>query len=210
MILKFLLGKQLTDLNNKLDEFLEEIEADKQRAGKLEKELEEAKKEKDKYKNLIVTVGNTIPDLMWAKDLEGKYIYANPEILETLFYNLPLKYFLGKTDVEITQKCKKIAGADRHTFGEICANSDVIVLDNMKKQRFLEHGLVDGKDLYLEVYKAPLFNSRGMRFGTVGTGRDVTEWYLGIRQAITSCGVMNCADRNEALINELNKYKFEG
>lgn len=209
MILDFLLGNQIKGINTKLDEFLAEIEADKMRAIKLEKELEEVKTEREKYKNLVVTIGNTIPDLMWCKDLEGKYIYVNPEICRVLFYNLPIEYIIGKTDIQITKKCKKIVGDENHTFGEICKNSDLIVLENMKKQKFLEYGKVDGKDIYLEVHKAPVFNYKNECFGTCGTGRDVTEWYLGLHSAINFCEKKCCTERRDILMNELNKYKFE-
>ena len=209
MILDLLLGNQIKKITSKLDEFLVEIEADKMRAIKLEKELEEVKIEREKYKNLVVTIGNTIPDLMWCKDLEGKYIYVNPEICRVLFYNLPIEYIIGKTDIQITKKCKSLVGNENHTFGEVCKNSDLIVLENMKKQKFLEYGKVNGTDIYLVVHKAPVFNSNNECFGTCGTGRDITEWYLGLQSAIELCGKKSCEERKDILINELNKYKFE-
>ena len=67
---------------------------------------------------------------------------------------------LGLTDLEITTKCKLLVGDENHTFGEVCSNSDLVVLKNLKKERFLEWGLINGKEFYLEVYKAPLFNDK--------------------------------------------------
>ena len=200
-------GDSITNLNNKLDEFICEIEKNKERAYKLEIELNRVRSERDRFKNLVIAVGNTIPDLMWAKDLEGNYIYANKAIAQTLFYGFDKQAILGRNDIELTKLCKELVGDKNHTFGEICANSDVIVLDKLTKQRFLEYGKVGGKYIYLEVYKAPFYNESGKLLGTVGTGRDVTEWYLGIKEAIFNCKNNICIN---TISKELDKYKFEG
>lgn len=200
-------GNAINDLNSKLDDFIVEIEKDKERAYKLEIELNRVRDERDRFKNLVIAVGNTIPDLMWAKDLDGKYTYANKSILNTLFYGFDKSAVLGKDDLEITKLCKDLVGAKNHTFGEICSNSDAIILNTLTKQRFLEYGKVGGKEIYLEVYKAPFYNQNGKLLGTVGTGRDITEWYLGMKEAILNCKNNICI---HAISKELNKYKFEG
>lgn len=201
------------EIETKLDKILEEIDKDKTRAENLEKELQKTRLEREEYKNLIIAVGETIPDMMWAKDINGKYIYANDSILRGLFYNAHYQRIIGKNDIQIAKMCKKLVGDQNHTFGEICGNSDVVVLENLKKERFLEWGLVNGKDLYLEVYKAPLFDSNGKIVGTVGTGRDVTDWYLAIKNAVLKTGECgrSCDDSVRSMVlQELDKYKFEG
>lgn len=201
------------DIEIKLQRLIDEIEKDKTRTIKLQKELTKSRLEKEAYKNLVTTIGDTIPDMMWAKDLNGKYIYVNHKILKGLFYNSHYKNIIGKTDIEITKMCKEKVGEKNHTFGEICSNSDKIVLETSKKGRFLEWGLVNGVDLYLEVYKAPLFDRDGQKVGTVGTGRDVTEWYLGLKKSIIDHSSRNdgCLDEWAVqVLKELDKYKFEG
>jgi PAS domain-containing protein len=146
--------------------------------------------------------------MMWGKDINGRYIYVNNGILKGLFYNMNYRDVLGLTDLEITTKCKLLVGDENHTFGEVCGNSDLVVLKNLKKERFLEWGLINGKEVYLEVYKAPLFNN-GEVIGTVGTGRDVTEWYTSIRDAVLK---NKCAKKPDCfgslVLKELDKYKF--
>lgn len=201
------------EIENKLTRILEEIDKDKIRAENLEKQLQQARLEREEYKNLVIAIGDTIPDMMWAKDLDGKYIYANKEILASLFYNIDYRDIIGKTDIEISKICKNIVGKKNHTFGEICGNSDVVVLKNLKKSRFLEYGLINGKDLYLEVYKAPLYDSSGAIVGTVGTGRDVTDWYLSIKDVVvnTDSCINECRKSIRGLVlKELDTYKFEG
>jgi PAS domain-containing protein len=191
----------------KLDQVLELVEQEATKITKFEQEIQSLKKERDRYKNLVIAVGNTIPDLMWAKDLEGKYLYANSNIREVLFYNMDKSAILGKTDIEISKICKDKVGNDKHTFGEKCRNSDLVVLSKLTKQKFLEYGLVDGKEVYLEVHKAPFYNADGKLLGTVGTGRDVTGYYLGLKEAIRECNSSICINR---LNKELDKYLFEG
>ena len=157
LLTRFIYG----EIELKLQKLIDEIEKDKNRTIKLQEELTKSRLEKEAYKNLVTTIGDTIPDMMWAKDLDGKYIYVNNKILKGLFYKAHYKKIIGKTDIEITKMCKEKVGSENHTFGEICANSDKIVLETNKKGRFLEWGLVNGKDLYLEVYKAPLVDRDG-------------------------------------------------
>lgn len=201
------------EIESKLDKILEEIDRDKTRTENLERELQKARLEREEYKNLVITIGDTIPDMMWAKDISGKYIYANYAILRDLFYGASYRSVIGKTDAELTKKCKTLVGSENHTFGEVCANSDEVVLNHLKKERFLEYGLINGKQMYLEVYKAPLFDSNGKIVGTVGTGRDVTEWYLSIKNAVLDasecCVNAKKSDFGALILKELDKYKFE-
>lgn len=201
------------EIENKLQRLIDEIDRDKTRMSKLQDELIKSRLEKEAYKNLVTTIGDTIPDMMWAKDLNGKYIYANQKILDGLFYGVSYKKIIGKTDVQIAKMCKEKVGNDKHTFGEICANSDIVVLETNKKGRFLECGLINGEDLYLEVYKAPLIDRDGEVVGTVGTGRDITDWYLGLKNSIMQKDICNKGCMDDwvvSVLKELDKYKFEG
>jgi hypothetical protein len=119
-----------------------------------------------------------------AQDLDGKYLYANTAIRDNLLFD---RNPIGKGDVELALAAKKRFGEENHTFGEKCANSDLVVIDLTQKGlfkkeygRFLESGKVKGKMLYLEVFKAPLFIN-GVLTGTVGTGRDMTEYVEAFR-----------------------------
>ncbi len=209
-VVSYLSHKLYGDLVEDLDKVLKVLKEDSAKLSILEQQLEIHKLERDKFKNMVVAIGNTIPDLMWAKDVEGKYLYANRTILDTLFYGVDKIAVLGKYDVELAAEARKLVGSENHTFGEVCGNSDVVVLESLREGRFLEYGKVNGKDLYLEVYKAPFYNDEGELLGTVGTGRDVTEWYLGVKgavEAMKTCGNAVC---KEAIICELDKYKFEG
>lgn len=80
---------------------------------------------------MIETIGDTIPDMMWLKDIQGKYRYTNNSIKNNLlFINDPI----GKNDYELSTAAKQMFGAANHTFGEICGNSDIVVLNNLKSK----------------------------------------------------------------------------
>lgn len=139
------------------------------------------------YKGMLHSVAETLPDMMWCKDVDGKYVYANGAIKKGLLFDMNP---VGKTDVEMATKAKEYFGDENHTFGEKCRNSDKIVLDTNKPERFLESGKIKGRMLYLEVFKAP-WTVNGELRGVVGTGRDMTEYVEAYKeQNCGSCGKM--------------------
>jgi PAS domain-containing protein len=113
-----------------------------------------------------------MPDMVWMKDLEGRYLYANSAIKDGLLFD---RNPIGKTDMTLSINAKKRFGSDNHTFGEICGNSDLEVIRTKKSGRFLEDGMVKGKMLYLEVFKTPIIIN-GELIGVAGSGRDMTEY----------------------------------
>jgi len=126
---------------------------------------------------LLDLVTDTLPDMLWIKDTEGKYIYANKAICDGLLMAKDTQEPIDKDDVFFALR-EREAHADNpqwHTFGELCFNSDQVVVDNKKPMRFEEYGNVKGEMLYLEVYKAPFYDAEGNIVGTVGAGRDITK-----------------------------------
>lgn len=207
------LGALVDDIKKDTSSIIEKLNKEDFQISKLEKQLQVARRERDLFDRLIYHIGETIPDMIWHKDINGRYKYVNNAIREGLFYDLPEHEIIGFNDIEIALKCKNLVGDDKHTFGEICGNSDVQILKYLKKDKFLENGKIDGEEVYLEVHKAPMYNKEGELVGTVGTGRDVTEFYLGLVNAINSiekCGDCNKKDFVEEILKELNKYRFEG
>jgi diguanylate cyclase (GGDEF)-like protein len=118
-----------------------------------------------------------LPDMLWVKDLDGLYLYANQAICDGLLMAKDTQEPIGKGDVFFALRERELH-KDKpgwHTFGELCFNSDQVVIDNNKAMKFEEYGNVKGKLLYLEVYKAPFYDKDGNIIGTVGAGRDITE-----------------------------------
>ena len=94
------------------------------------KELELERDKRARERNLFLSVLDHLDDMVWAKDLEGKYIVANKAFREKFCYGITWDELQGMTDVELAKKFKKEVGELNHTFGEMCANSDVVVQRN--------------------------------------------------------------------------------
>ncbi|MEA1920704.1 MAG: EAL domain-containing protein, partial [Campylobacterota bacterium] len=137
-------------------------------------ELSDLKEHNSELLNLLTL---HLPDMLWVKDLNGVYLYANKAICDGLLMAKDTQEPIGKGDVFFALR-EREAHKDKpewHTFGELCFNSDQVVIDNNEAMKFEEYGNVKGKLLYLEVYKAPFYDKEGNIIGTVGAGRDITE-----------------------------------
>ena len=191
-------------IREKYDETITSIE-------KYKKALQLEKENRQKERNLFLSVLDHLDDMIWAKDIDGKYIVANKAFREKFCYGITWNELQGKTDVELSVEFKKLVGEENHTFGEMCANSDVPVQETKIPQKFLEEGNINGKLMKLVVNKSPVFDHRGEMFATCGSGRDVTEWHNAVEKAIEElrCECLCFKQEDiEKILNELNKFKF--
>ena len=152
----------------------------------------------DFYQSLTQHIMDYTPDMVWLKDLEGKYMVANNTIKRDLLFD---DMAIGKGDVEMALKAKEQFGYDNHTFGEKCHNSDIVVLEELRPMRFLESGKIKGKMTYLEVYKFP-FYVEGVLIGVGGIGRDLTEYVEAYRE--------NECSKCPSMRDIFTKYEFKG
>jgi len=118
-------------------------------------------------------IADNAPDMIWAKDMDNCYLFANRALCDRLLMCKTPEAVVGKNDTYFAELER--ANGQRHTFGEICENSDDIVKDKQKAMRFVEEGFVRGRYLILDVHKAPLLDESGELIGTVGCGRDITR-----------------------------------
>ena len=176
------------------------------------KELELERDKRSRERNLFLSVLDHLDDMVWAKDLEGKYIVANKSFREKFCYGISWDELQGMTDVELAIKFKKQVGEKNHTFGEMCANSDVVVQRCRLPQKFLEEGNINGKAMKLIVNKSIVVNHKNEMFAICGSGRDVTDWFVAIEKAIKNLKAeCSCFDKEEVnkILDELNKFRFE-
>ena len=181
----------------------------------IEKYKEDLRKEREiriKEKNLFISVLDHLDDLVWAKDMDGKYIVANKAFREKFCYGISWEDLQGKTDQELAKEFKHLVGEENHTFGEMCANSDVVIQETKVPKQFLEEGNINGKLMKLVVNKSPVYNFEGKMFATCGSGRDVTEWHDAVEKAIkelkAECSCFQHEDA-EKVLKELNKFRFK-
>ncbi len=142
--------------------------------------LDQHKESEEKYKSLYSLfrlTADSVSDMIWAKDLEKRYIFTNKAFCDKLLVAKSTEEPIGKTDLffALRERGKHPDNTNWHTFGEICADSDDVVIDGKKPERFDEYGNIKGQFIFLDVYKAPLFDAEGNMIGTVGSARDVTQ-----------------------------------
>ena len=134
--------QQLQEIHEGIQEVRDSLRMDKQL---LLKELYK----KDVIINAMI---EKLPDMLWFKDVDGKYIYANKAIRENLLLDENPE---GKTDLELSYAAKQEYGDREHTFGEVCGDSDKDVLENgYTGKKYVESSKVKGKMLHLEVNKS--------------------------------------------------------
>jgi PAS domain S-box-containing protein len=142
-----------------------------------EVELRKSEQNNKQMQELFRTIADNMPDMLWAKDLDKRFIFVNKAIAQNLLNAENTNEPIGKNDMyfALREREKYPENSNWHTFGEICRDSDAIVLESGENGQFDEFGNVQGKFLFLDVIKSPLRNESGEIIGTVGAGRDVTK-----------------------------------
>lgn len=127
--------------------------------------------------SMVRLMCDNVPDLIWSKDLDKKFVFANKSLCDKLLNAKDTDEPIGKTDLYFADRERKSHPdyGQWHTFGEMCWDSDSIVMESRKAERFYEFGNVKGEYLLLDVYKAPFWDENEVMIGTVGCGRDVTK-----------------------------------
>ena len=111
------------------------------------------------------TLVQTIPDLIWLKDINGVYLSCNA-VFER-FYGAKEADIVGKTDYDFIDR--ELADSFRENdlkaiaLGKPSINEEWITFAN------------NGHTALLETTKTPMYNSSGTLLGVLGIGHDITE-----------------------------------
>jgi PAS domain S-box-containing protein len=183
---------------------LREIRMQYDRLMRFEQALVESESRYKALYTFLRLLSDNISDMLWAKDLDNRYLFANKALCEKLLMASDVEEPIGKTDIFFAEREreKHPERDDWHTFGEICADSDVEVRKTMQPGRFEEYGNVQGEYLFLDVHKAPLIDWDGKMIGVVGSGRDLTKEKL-IEQELAKS-----EESYKTLISNLPNYVF--
>lgn len=126
------------------------------------------------HKSLLFNFLEVIPDLVWTKDLKGKYTYVNKSMCDNLLL-MDSDDVLGMTVQGVAHKLL-IEHGKVYALAEECVRSDNVTKTRRKLSEFFHTGIVDGEYVALRVIKAPLFKD-GEIVGIIGMARDVTWNY---------------------------------
>lgn len=155
--------------------------------------------------NLLETIMDNVPEMIFYKNQEGCYKGANKPCRD--FYSAQgVDDLLGKTDLELP--------LDRN-FIETCIKHDQIVIKSQKPLVFEEDFITpDGHKEVLETIKTPVFDEEGKLWGIVGVVRDITTKksyedklrYLSYTDTLS--GLYNRAYFNESITEMIEKNVF--
>jgi PAS domain-containing protein len=135
----------------------------------LTEKLNNMERKVEKVNNLFRAMCDNLPMLIWCKDLDEKYIFANKMCCEQLL-NTNAEEVVGKSDMYFADR-ERAANPEidpYHTLGETCRESDQQVLRNKEVLRKIENGYIKGKPVSIKVYKAPFLDKDNEMIGVVG------------------------------------------
>jgi PAS domain S-box-containing protein len=115
--------------------------------------------------NLLDTVINTIPDLIWVKDVEGKYLTCN-HMFER-FYNTSRLEIVGKDDYDFVST--ELADFFRINDQNAIKNNKPV---QNEEYLIFNDGSYEGT---FETLKTPVKDSDGKILGVLGIARDISE-----------------------------------
>ncbi len=133
-------------------------------------ELIRSKEQYESMYSMMRHLCDTVPDMLWAQDLEGKFIFVNQKTASALLKTEDTNEPVGKKTSDypifspVAQSHIQICGPsvkEQNTPDSSSARKTIILSDNRETE--------------LEVRSAPFYTVSGECIGTVAAGRDVTE-----------------------------------
>lgn len=128
------------------------------------RELETSKNTLDEQTIFLNNILNTIPDLIWIKDLEGRYLTCNNTFQQ--FYGTTANNIVGKTDYDFTDK----ELADLFQEGD---TQTAHTGTRTESERYLHFADGSHEGLY-KITKTPMLCMEGKIIGILGIAYDIT------------------------------------
>ena len=96
----------------------------------MEDELRQSSERYMSLYSMMRLMCDNVPDLIWAKDLERRFLFVNRAVCEKLLCAKDTEEPVGKTDMFFAQRERSghLDVPNWHTFGEICIDSDAVVM----------------------------------------------------------------------------------
>jgi len=96
-----------------------------------EQALEKSRSQYHSLSRMLRLMCDNVPDMIWAKDLDRRYLFANKAVCQNLLNAEDTGEPIGKTDLFFAERERNShqGTPDWHTFGEVCQDSDSITMD---------------------------------------------------------------------------------
>ncbi len=116
-------------------------------------------------RDLLQTLLDTIPDQIYFKDTQSRFIRVSQAVAKTLGVQSP-EQAIGKADADF------FAAEDARAFR---ADDQSVLSSRQPLRDRIERGTVNGVETWMSTTKAPLFDKSGKAIGLVGISRDITD-----------------------------------
>lgn len=109
---------------------------------------------------------DTDPDLIFAKDREGRFAMANKAVAD--WYGTTVDDLIGKSDADFNANAEEV---------EFFRRSDLEVINSGRDQFIPEERITDagGRTRWLQTVKRPIFDDQGRVHLVLGAATDITE-----------------------------------
>ena len=130
----------------------------------------------------------SLPLRTWSKDCEGRFTFANQQLCRDFGKTLP--ELMGRIDYDFAP----FDLADKYQRDDRRVRETKQVFEDIE-----EFQLSDGRKQYIQVLKAPLFNSKGEVVGTQGMSWDVTARVIAERATQQAREAAEAANRAKSV-----------
>ncbi len=113
------------------------------------------------------TLIKTIPDLIWLKDPDGKFLLCNP-IFES-FIGASESELIGKTDFDF--ESPELAETSKQRDIKLILHNNPVIYEEWVTRKS------DEQKYLVETIKTPMLDTEGKLIGILGVGRDITQYY---------------------------------
>jgi PAS domain S-box-containing protein len=137
-------------------------------------ERKRAEEEMLKNKIMLTNILNSVPQTIFWKDCEGKFLGCNEKFARTVGLSDP-QQVVGKPDAEIAAP-----GADIASY----RTDDADVIARRQPKRHIDEQVLaaNGTTIWTDTTKVPLMDSNGDVYGVLGVFEDITDRKLAERQ----------------------------
>ncbi|MEM6751848.1 MAG: AAA family ATPase [Cyanobacteria bacterium P01_C01_bin.38] len=148
-------------------------------------------KNQQKTNTLLNSLLQTIPDFFFAKDLQGRYITVNSNLVD--FFGKPIAEIIGKDDTELFPP----------EFATAAVAKDREIIMKEITETFEEVFPINGENYTYWTVKTPLKDSQGTTMGLIGISRNITDR----KQAEEA--VIQKSNELEKALQELNQAQLQ-
>lgn len=156
----------MSDEGKSREQLLKEVQNLKARLREFENNPFEQQTQQEMFESatLLNELLRSVPDLIFCKDMEGKYLECNPALSK--FVGLSKDEIIGKTDHDLFGK--EIADNFRANDQKTIEENDL-----WKNDEWIADS--NGQSVLFETVKTPLYTSNGTLVGILGVSRDITS-----------------------------------